>query len=98
MNSTRSVLVLQMLSFLTFVVGTGTEKSGTTGKTTLPDPQVLAGWAILTFILLTATDIDSTAELASAMAMLIFISVLLIYGVDLFNRLSDMVGGKRFTE
>lgn len=89
----RQILILQSLSFLTYTIGSGTNKVGTT---TLPAPQQLAGWALLTFILFAMTDLESTAEVAVAFAWLIFISVMLLYGVDLFNRLSDMVGGKRF--
>lgn len=90
----RQILILQSLSFLVYVVGSSTNKVG--GETTLPAPQQLAGWALLTFILFAMSDLTSTAEVAVAFAWLIFISVLLLYGVDLFDRLSDMVGGKRF--
>jgi hypothetical protein len=91
MNDTRHVVVLQLVSFLAFTIGSSK------GKTVqLPKPQQLTAWGLLTIILLVGVDLDTTAEVSMALAWLIFISVMLLYGVSLGNKLSTMVGGKEF--
>lgn len=94
MNDTRHVVVLQLVSFLAYTIGSGLK--GKEQKVTLPAPQQLTAWALLTIILLVGVDLDSTAEASMALAWLIFISVMLLYGVQLGNKLSTMVGGKEF--
>lgn len=87
----RQVLVLQALSFLAYTIGSNYH--GKNEPTTLPEPQQLAAWAILTFILLVGTDLDVTADLATAFAWLIFVTTMLLYGVPLSEKLSAMVKG-----
>lgn len=102
MNGSRSVLLLMMASFLVYSLGS-TPAQLSSGDPrhrtqvdklafTVPAPQQLAAWGALTFILLIGSDLESTAELSSAMAMLILIVVLITYGESLFNRLSNTVG------
>lgn len=97
MNDTRQVVVLLFASFLTFTIGSSVRRKGTAGTTdavTIPEPRQLAGWALLTILLLIAVDLDTTAEVATALTWLIFLSIMLLYGVDLFNKLSTIVGEK----
>ena len=94
MNDTRHIVVLQLVSFLAYSIGSGLK--GKEQKITFPKGQQLTAWALLTIILLVGVDLDTTAEASLALAWLIFITVMLLYGVQLGNKLSTMVGGKEF--
>ncbi len=95
MNETRQTFVVSTLAFVTYIVGSNTRERREGGlTTTLPDAQQLVAWGLLIFILLALTDLPATAAVAPAFAWLVLLSVMLVYGVDLFNRLSRAVGGK----
>jgi len=90
MNETRQVMVLMVVSFLTFSIGRGAQT-----KETVPEQPQLVAWGLLTVILLVGTDLDTTAEVSAALAWLIFLSVMLLYGTSFFNRLAAMTGAKK---
>ena len=51
------------------------------------------GWGVLWVVLIGLADIDTTAELASAFAWLIFVAVLLLYGPTAFANISTLTQG-----
>lgn len=55
-------------------------------------PQVLAGWAVLFVIFIALADLDATAELATAFAFLLLLSIVLAFGPDMFNNLAAALG------
>lgn len=81
---TRQVVVLMMASFLTVVVASDPKGPQ------LPQPEQLAAFAVLTVGLLVATDMDSLAVVGNALAWLIFLSVMLLYGERFFSRISSI--------
>lgn len=93
MNDGRNILTLQLLSFLIFTAGYGSKQltSSQIGNTSavLPPPPQLLAWAGMTFLFLVLADFgEGPAELAQAFAFLIFVSVLLLYGYDVFTKLT----------
>ena len=90
MNETRQVAVITMLSFVMFTIGNGYKHK----QFQLPESQQLAAWGILFIVLLAFTDIPSTGEIAAAIAWLLFLTVALVYGVDLADKINEWVGAK----
>jgi hypothetical protein len=82
-NETRQVMVLMVASFLTFSIGRGAQT-----KETVPKQPQLVAWGLLMVILLIGTDLDATAEVSAALAWLIFLSVMLLYGTEMFKQLT----------
>lgn len=55
--------------------------------------QGFYGWGVLLILLVAAADFDATADVAAAFAVLLLVSVLLIYGPAAFDWLTTVVGG-----
>lgn len=49
------------------------------------------GWGVLFVILVALSDIEATAELAAAFAWLIFVGVMLLYGPQALDTISNLV-------
>jgi succinate-acetate transporter protein len=56
-------------------------------------PQALLGWAVLFVIFIALADLDATAELATAFAFLLLLTIVLAFGPDMFNNITRMLGG-----
>lgn len=54
--------------------------------------QGFYGWGVLLIMLVAAADFEATSEIAAAFAVLLLVSVLLIYGPAAFGWLSSVVG------
>lgn len=79
MNGERNtVVVMQMASFLVFTVGRSPN------NVQLPPSWSLGSWALLTIILAIGVD-TGMGEISAALTILIFVTVMLLYGVDLFD-------------
>jgi len=107
-NGSRGVVYAMLVAFGIFMIAgdqgsrrlangiaraTGQPTSEPTPNEGRLSPQNLFGWAVLFVILIALADIDSTAELASAFAFLIMVTVLLAFGPDAFNNITRMLGG-----
>ncbi len=55
--------------------------------------QQVLGWGVLYLILIAGADIPATGKIAAAFSWLLFLSIMLFYGVDAFNNLSNLDGG-----
>lgn len=55
--------------------------------------QSVLGWGVLYLMLIAAADIPATGKVSAAFAWLLFISILLMFGVDAFNGLTRLLGG-----
>lgn len=87
MNGDRgTVVVLLAVAFLVFTVGRSPD------NVQLPESQALVSWAALAIILGIAVDIGPTSEVAAALALLIFVTIMLLYGVPLFDWLNRKTG------
>jgi hypothetical protein len=87
----RTTLVLLFAAFLVYTFG----RSATTND--LPTSQQLGAWAILAILLAIAVDIDSTAQVAGSLALLLLVTILLLYGQNLFNKLGTKAIAGRTT-
>ncbi len=86
MNGTRgTVVVMQLASFLVFVIGRSPDNVQVSESN-------LWGWALLTIILAIGVDMGSVGEVSAALAVLIFVTVMLLYGVDVANWLMKKTG------
>src|SRR4051812_31496332 len=93
MNMTRPVTVMMLLAFLVWFVGNDSFKKehDTQGtKTTTDFVKPYLGWAVLYIVLTAGTDFQPTAQLSSGFAGLILLSVLFVYGPDVFDKVSGM--------
>lgn len=80
------VVVLMTLAFLVYTVGRSPS------KVELPPAQQLAAWGGLMLILAVLVDMDETAEVGSALVMLLLLSILLTYGEGLIKWANTKVG------
>lgn len=84
----RKIITIVPVAFLVYLFGTAEN-----GKSvTLPDSKHLLAWVSIFFVLIILTDFGQTEEIATALAFLVLLSVLLAYGVPAFVRLSGNVG------
>jgi hypothetical protein len=70
---------------------TGSEPKGY-GTGSVWTPQALFGWMGLFVFLTILSDIEATAELADAFAILILISTMLLVGPEAFTNVSKLFG------
>jgi len=105
MSGPRGVVYAMLLAFTIFVLSgqqgsrrflnataklTGQPAAAPTAGETPLGVQAVFAWAVLFVIFIGASDIDATAELASAFAFLLLISVLLVFGPDAFATLNKL--------
>lgn len=55
--------------------------------------QQVMGWGVLYLMLIAAADIPATGQLSAAFAWLLFVSILLMFGVDALNGLANLTSG-----
>lgn len=68
----------------------------TIDKPILSANQIL-GWGVLYVMLIAAADIPGLGKISASFAWLLFLSILLFYGVDFFNNLGALSGGYTIT-
>ena len=73
----QSVVVYMALAFLVYTIGRSPS------KVELPPSQQLAAWGALAFALAVLVDMEETAEVGNALTILLFVSILLMYGEGL---------------
>ena len=84
----QSVVVFMTLAFLVYTVGRSPS------NVQLPPAQQLAAWGGIALILAVLVDMDSTAEIGSALVMLLFLSLLLAYGEGTIAWANEKVGAQ----
>jgi len=55
--------------------------------------QQVLGWGVLYVMLIAAADIPGLGKISAAFGWLLFLSILLFYGVDAMNGLNNLFGG-----
>jgi hypothetical protein len=83
-----------LIAFIVWFLGNDAfskEKDAQTVKTTGEFFKPYLGWAILYVILTAGTDFQPTAKLSAGFAGLILLSVLFVYGPDVFEKVSGML-------
>lgn len=89
MDSARNTVIgMQTISFLVFTIGRSPS------KVQLPPSNQLGAWALLTIFLAIGVDMGSVGEVSAALAVLIFVTVMLLYGVDLFDWMLKQINRK----
>jgi uncharacterized membrane protein AbrB (regulator of aidB expression) len=78
-GSARWTVVLMMgTAFAVFTIGRNPK------NIELPDSQALWSWALLTIMLAVMVDIEATEEVASALSVAILVTIMLLYGEQVF--------------
>lgn len=84
-GSARWTVVLMMgTAFAVFTIGRNPK------NIELPESEALWSWALLTIMLAVMVDIEATEEVASALSVAILVTILLLYGEQVF----DWITGK----